>query len=692
MSNAPTRRGTCRARPGTLKTELNEKSGQRDMSKNGSKGKSTVVWILMGMLVLGLGGFGIENFSGGGSDVAKVGDTSISSADFERGVRQEMAGFAQQTGKQLTGPEARSVGLPQNVLGRLVVAAALEEQANKLGVSVGDDAVRAAILESPAFRGLNGKFDAARYDVVLRDEGLNRRRYEHDLRVDEARMIVQRAVIAGATAPAAVTDRTVGWLLETRDIRWHELTAAELTAPVVAPDQDTLTAWHQANADRFTSPEYRKLTYAWLTPDMIEDKVQVDDQALRDLYQSRIEEFQKPERRMIERLVFQSPEAATEAKARIDSGAIDFEGLAAERGLSLADIDEGEVTEADLGDNGPAIFAMAQPGVIGPLETSLGPTLFSMNAILDPLNVPFEDARSELRGEAALDRARRQLDDMRSDIDDRLAGGATVEDLAKETGMELGRIDWHQDEQPEQGSIAGYPAFRELAQTITTEDFPELHDLDDGGIFVLQLDEVVAPALIPFDEVRERVTSDWIASETHRQLLALADERKVTAVAQEIENTAPAVPPAPAVPSPTQAQQEVPNPAPVPGAASSDTTAARATNGQVVALEWHESTDLPRDGFIEGTPQALVTGAFDLAVTGETEVVDAENRVFLVTLDAIDPVDMTSEQAAQVRAAVERRLGDALKQDLFSYYVGAVQGALGVTINQPAIDAVNSRM
>ena len=29
-----------------------------------TKGKSTVVWLLMGMVLLGLGGFGITNFSG----------------------------------------------------------------------------------------------------------------------------------------------------------------------------------------------------------------------------------------------------------------------------------------------------------------------------------------------------------------------------------------------------------------------------------------------------------------------------------------------------------------------------------------------------------------------------------------------------------------------------------------------------
>lgn len=664
------------------------------MTKTASKGKSTVVWILMGMLVLGLGGFGIENFSGGGTDVGKVGNVSISSDDYARGMRQEMQGFSQMTGRALTGAEAREMGLPQNVLAGLFLSATLEEQANRLGVSAGDDAVRAAIVEAPAFRGLNGQFDGARYQQVLRDEGMTVREFEHALRMDEARQILQRAVTSGANAPAVTIDRSVAWLLETRDIRWYELTVDDLAAPIVAPDQDTLTAWHQANADRFTAPEARKLSFAWLTPDMIEDKVQVDDQALRDLYQSRIDEFQKPERRMVERLVFQDEAAANEAKARLDSGAVDFEALAAERGLTLQDIDEGEVTQDQLGANGEAVFALEQPGVVGPLPTNLGPALFSMNAILEPIDVPFDQAKSELRGEAALDRARRQIADLRGQVDDLLAGGATVEDLANDTDMELGQIEWRASDQPEQGSIAGYPAFREQAAAITEQDFPELHDLDDGGVFVLRLDEVVPPALIPFDEVRERVEQDWIAAETQRQLLALADERKVDAVAREIADPDLTDPSPSQVPSVAQSQPAVPNQAPVPGAASPrpqvSTTPAAAVSGEEV--RWHDAQDLPRDGFIEGTPQELVATAFELDAVGDTEVVDTRNRVFLVSLDHIDAVDMSSDQAQQVRQAVSSRLGDALKQDLFDYYARALQSRIGVTVNQTAIEAVNSRM
>ena len=132
-------------------------------------------------------------------------------------------------------------------------------------------------------------------------------------------MILQRAVIGGLGAPITLRDRTAGWLLETRDLSWAELTPAQLKSPVTQPDEATLEAWHQANAAEFTAPEVRKITYAWLTPDMLAETVQLDETALRDLYQARIAEFQQPERRMVERLVFQDEAAAQAAKARLDA-------------------------------------------------------------------------------------------------------------------------------------------------------------------------------------------------------------------------------------------------------------------------------------------------------------------------------------------------------------------------------------
>ena len=134
-----------------------------------------------------------------------------------------------------------------------------------------------------------------------------------------ARLLIQRAVAGGISAPKPAVETTAKWILERRDVAWRELTADMLPAPIAAPDEETLKAWHSANADRFTAPETRAITYAWVTPDMLSSEVQLDEAALRDTYQLNIDQFQRPARRMVSRLVFPDEAQAQAAREQIDA-------------------------------------------------------------------------------------------------------------------------------------------------------------------------------------------------------------------------------------------------------------------------------------------------------------------------------------------------------------------------------------
>lgn len=647
------------------------------MSSLRTKGKSTIVWILMGMLLLGLGGFGVTNFSGGSTEVGAVGETEVDAQTYARVLQRQMNQFSQQTGQQMTVEQARSIGLTQAVQAQLFTRAALEEEARKIGVSVGDANVAEVITQDAAFQGPGG-FNRPAYTEALRRQGLTEERYESDVRSDMSSLILQQGVVSGVVAPAAQVDLGAGWMLERRDISWQELTADDLPAAVSPADDTTLEAWHQANADRFTAPEIRKISYVWLTPEMLAETVELDETALRELYDSKAAEYIQPERRLVGRLVFESPEAAQAAKDRIDAGEVTFEDLAGERGLSLADTELGEMSQQDLGAAGEAVFAATDNGIVGPLDSDLGPALFSVNAILDPINVTFEQALPDLRAEAAADRARRLIDDRAAGFEDLLAGGATLEQVAEETELELGQIDWTEQNEPVPGEIGGYTAFREYAASVTESDYPELFQLDDGGVFALRLDEIVPPTLIPFAEVRENVAADWATAEAHRQLVALGEEMKLKAVSDTMPPVAPSTDAAPEGAATDQS-------APAEEPAATETTAATDVPS------WQTETGLLRDGWLEEAPPAMIEQAFALE-EGETEVIADGERVALVRVDRIEPAALDSDVAAEVKTTLSERLDASLAADMFEYYARAVQAESGVTLNQSAIAAVESQM
>lgn len=611
------------------------------MAKN--KISRAFVWIIMGLVLVGLVGFGSFNFGGSVTSIGKVGETEISADRYFREVNAQLNAIQAQTGQRVSFLDAQAMGLDRAALETVVKQVSLENETARLGVSVGDAELAARIRDIQAFQGPNGSFDRTTYDFVLQQSGLTAGDFEETLRSEVARTILQRAVADGVAMPEAYVDTLYGWARERRDFTWAKVGPEVLDAPVGAPTQEQLTAYYEANPDAFTLPETRKITYVWLSPDDVIDKVDVSEEDLRALYESRIDEFQVPERRLVERLVFGTEAQAQAAAQQIADGSTTFEDLVKARGLELADVDLGDVTQSDLGPNaGPLVFALDGPGVAGPAMTDLGPALFRMNAVLPARETSFEDARAELRDEYAADGARRMLQDMMIELDDALAAGATLEDLANEHGMNLGTIDWTGNE--EEG-IAAYDGFRTAANTVAEGDYPAMDILSDGGLYALRLDDVVAPRLQTLDEVRDEAVAGWKAEETTARIVAKAET-----MINEIKGG------------------ESP-----------------ASLGLTEVVE----TDMTRDAFIEGTPPALVSRAFELD-TGDWTVVEDANGAILLHLDGITPADQDSAEARAVKDRFLASTAQGLALDIEAAFSAAIEENAGITLDQQMINAVNA--
>lgn len=613
-----------------------------DSPKKKSKGTSVVVWILMGMLVLGLGGFGVTNFGGGVATIGKVGDREITMTDYQRALQRDLNALSAQFGTQLTLQQALSFGLDQQTRQQLVNAAALDNEADRIGISAGNARIASEITASNTFRGPSGEFDRDTYRFTLQNNRLTEAQYEAKMREDLARALLQGAVSGGFAAPAVLTDTLYAHISERRSLNLLRLSAADLATPIGTPSEADLKAHYDANIAEFTRPEARRITYAALLPEDIAGQMPLDEDILRKLYDERIEEFVQPERRLVERLIFPTEEAATAAKADLDAGE-PFDTLVADRGVKLSDIDLGDKSEAELGAAGPAIFALTEPGVVGPLDSDLGPALFRMNGILAAQNISLDDARDDLAAELAADSARRAIDDLIESIDDRLASGATLEDLASETDMTLGQIDFS-DQSSE--AMAAYPAFRQAAAEAQQGDFPAVIPLDDGGIFALRLEEIVPPTPIPFEETRDAVTESWIAEAAAKALADMAIDIKA-----QIE-------------------------------------AGAALGGFGIT---EVIPDLTRSSTVEGAPPSLLETVFTMDA-GQTRVIEDAGFVAVAQLATITPGAAEGADAEALKAALRAQVEQALAQDAFTLYTNALTQNAGISLDTAAINAVHSQI
>jgi peptidyl-prolyl cis-trans isomerase D len=612
------------------------------MAKN--KISRTFVWIILGLVMVGLVGFGSFNFGGGVTAIGKVGDTEISADRYFREINAQLNAIRAQAGQQLTFAQAQSFGIDRAALETVIDQVALENETARLAVSVGDAELAARIRDISAFTGVDGKFNRETYLFVLEQSGLTASEFEESLRSEVARMILQGAVTNGVAVPGIYTETLYDWAREERDFTWARLDASVLEEPVGTPDEAALTAYYEANPEAFTLPQTRKITYAWLRPEDVLDRIEVTDDALRALYDDRIDEFRQPERRLVERLVFGTEADAEAAVARLVDGSASFEDLVAERGLALADVDLGDVTQDDLGAAGDAVFALDAPGeVAGPVDTDLGPALLRMNAILNAQETTFEEARESLKADYAADAARRLLSDMMADLDDALAGGATLEDLAADHGMTLAQIDWTG---AQTDGIAAYDAFRETAATIEEGDYPEIGELSDGGLFALRLDEVAAPRLQPLDDVRDATIAGWQAQQTVDRVMARAEEM----IAEFEAGESPAS----------------------------------------LGLTEYVETGHSRDAYVDGTPPALIERVFALDEPENWTVVEDADGAVLVRLDAVHEPDQLSPEALSLKANFAQGTAQAIALDVQTAFSEALENDAGIVLDQAMINAVNA--
>ncbi len=604
------------------------------------KAGEVAVWGMMAMVILGLGGFGIENFGGGTSVVARVGGREISANDYARQFQQQLNALSQQFGQPVSAAQARAFGIDRQVIASLVDMAAQDAEADRLGVSVGDAVVASAITGMSSFSGPTGKFDRDTYAFTLQRNNLTEARFETQLRDDMARSLLTGAVRGGFVAPAALSDTLYTWMGERRAVSVLRLAEADLPAPVPAPTEADLRAWYDAHTADFTRPAAKTIAYAALIPSEIEDKVALDDAAVRALYDQRRDQYIQPEKRLVERLVFPDAATAEAAKAKIDAGT-PFDAIVAERGLSLDDVDLGDVAQGELGAAGDAIFALAEPGVVGPLMSDLGPALFRMNAILAPQETTFDQVKDELATEARADAARKEVEGKVEAVDDALAGGATLDDLAKEQGMRPGQFDYApgaEDNDP----IAASPAFRAAADAAQEGDFPEAVTLEDGGLAVIEVKGAVPEAPVPFDTARPKVEAAWKADALAKALDARAIEVKAAVEGGQ----------------------------PLRSFGIVDVTA-----------------QLPREGNIEGAPADLMADIFRMA-EGDVRVISTPGYTAVVRVDAAIPAVADGPDATALRQAIDAQIEQGLSEDALALWSLWLSQEQRVTIDQPAIESI----
>ncbi len=496
-------------------------------------------WIaktIIGIIVALMAFTGIEAiFQASGNnkqDVAKVNGEEITQTELSQAVDMQRRQLMQQLGKDFDASLLDEKLLRDAALKGLIDRKLLLQGAADSKFGFSEAALDQVILQTPEFQ-VDGKFNAERFDQVVRQLGYSRMQFRQMLTQE---MLIGQ-VRAGIAGSGFVTDAEVLAFArlekQTRDFATVNIKADPAAVKLT---DDEVKAYYDQHAKEFMTPDQVVIDYLELKKSSFFDQVTVKDDELQAAYEK--ETANLAEQRRAAHILIEVNDKVTEAQAKAKIEEIQvrlakgekFEALAKEFSQDPGSANNG----GDLGFAGPgvydpdfetALYGLKQDQVSVPVRSAFGWHLIKLLGVEAPEVPSFASLKDKLTRELKTQQveqrfveATKQLEDAAFEASD-LAQPASDLKLTVHTSAPFGR---------EGGE--GVAANRAV---VTAAFSPEVLDeganssaieLDPETIIVLRAKEHLKPAQLPLENVAAAIRTQMTKERASAAAKAHADE------------------------------------------------------------------------------------------------------------------------------------------------------------------------
>lgn len=612
-----------------------------------------IVKVLFGLLIISFGFWGIYTRSPFFQDkspdavVATVGEHDIRGEEVQSALTPALERLRTQFGGAIDRTQAKQLGVLDAVLEQIVDRSLLDQEVGRLHLDLSDDVVRSAITENPAFRGPDGKFSRDQFTQVLAMNRMSEEALVARVRHDIPRGDLLQAVTAGVLVPTPVVDAIYRYRNEKRvaDVVALPLSAA---GDIGTPSDADLTKYYDAHPDMFRAAEYRGFTLASLTATDVEGDVKISEARLKSAYEERKEDYNTPEQREVQQILAPSEAKAKEAEAAIAAGK-DWKDVAASVGQDPTTVDLGLVKQTDLPKPlGDAVFDLELNKPSEPINGALGWHIMRVVRIEAPKTPNFDAVKTQLTKDLLHEEAADRLDRIGNAVDDALAGGATLADVAAKNNLKLTTIPAVDlSGRDLDGKLIVLPVeMKSVLKAVFDageNETSRVNSIEDGAIFAVHVDKIVAPRVKPLGDVKDRVVAAWQAEQKQQAVKKKADE--------------------------------------IVAAVAAGTPLAKAATDKGVTVT--NSPPLGRRPDPGATvPGVLTVKLFDAKVGGVVTASDASGA-YVGQLKEITAPDKASADAAK---ALNTELGNSARYDLVGELTGALKKRFPVSIKRDVLD------
>ncbi len=478
-----------------------------------SKSRSWLVYGLFAILIIAFAAWGIGDiFANRGltRPVLQVGDLTYSQQEFDRDLRRQLQRFQQQ-GLDINAQQLAALGGVDQILSQQTSQMLLRHYADQLDLTVPQAVAIADIQNNRAFRNAAGQFDRDQFLALLSQNGLTEAGYVAARRDEMRLQQLTGPAFEPLAVPPVLSDRVYAYLNEQRTAEFLVIPDASMTE-VKDPDQATLEKFYNDNIAQYQRPEYRAFVALHMKPEDFAKDITIPEDQVQSEFDARQGEFSTPETRAVEQVVLQDQEKAAAVVAAVKGGTSFADAV--KEATGGAPVDLGQVTKDKLpADIAEQSFALPADGVSEPLKSAFGIHVVHVKSITPGSTKTFDQVKDQLRQELALAQSGDAMIAVVNQLDDALAGGATLEQAAQQLQLTVQTYDAVDAAGKDRDGkdVNVIPEILQLAQQTEVGQTSQITTLTDGTYAVVQVTNVTPAEARPLTEVAEQVKQDWLA-------------------------------------------------------------------------------------------------------------------------------------------------------------------------------------
>ncbi len=483
---------------------------------------SWIIKILLGLIILVFIflGMGTKN-SRRHNRAAMVDDQVITMTEYQHSYDSVVEQMRRMFGKNLNEKMIKMLQVKKQALDRLIDQRLMLKEANKLKIKVSDQEIRDSLIGVPAFE-RDGAFDLTTYKRALARNRLTPEIFEADQRQSLKQeklknLVLENIVVSDMEAKA-------WYRYNNTKISIDYIGFYPSTYKNIDPSDKKVHNYYYQNKNHYKSDTMLKVKYLRFVPDDYRKEVSISPKTAKEYYDDNMDKFKVPAKVAASHILIKvAPNASVadvnKAKQKADkiyemaikgdnfaTLAKKFsQGPSAKSGGYLGKFSRSEMIKpfADKA------FAMKKGEISKPVRTRFGWHIIKVEGVFPPSTKPFKEVEQSIEKKLEENKIKNLAYDDAGKAFDAIIDGDSLKDASINTGSKVMKAG------PFTKTGAGLSMdnaakFASFSFSLPLNEISDIKEIQ-GVYYIIKPVKKIAPAVLDFDKVKQRVKKDLIS-------------------------------------------------------------------------------------------------------------------------------------------------------------------------------------